>query len=286
MTKEKLTMLALHGGGVNSEIFATQSRSLREEFEKQVGKQVEWTFLQAPFASKPYPGIDRWFKGPWLVWWRNWIDPDQEEIERMVSWILSIAEDKGGFDGVVGFSQGAALAAEVLHAASCSNLPDRTIHHKTRRSGLREAFDSDTSSASSSDSEEYEPKATTNKRGSLLLASKSAGGGFRNQAARSGRLPLFRFGTLICGGKVHDKNFAPSSGWRKALRIEVPTAHILGRKDAALERGRELEKSCPPELVYKYEHSGGHEIPMTSHATLAMAKTMARAYKAGTSSDY
>jgi hypothetical protein len=45
------------------------------------------------------------------------------------------------------------------------------------------------------------------------------------------------------------------------VRLQVPTAHILGRTDFAYEGGKKLRDLCELRYSHTWEHSGGHTIP-------------------------
>lgn len=57
------------------------------------------------------------FQGPfrsWYTWDRIKRVPPRETLSTALEYILSIVEEEGPFDGIIGFSQGAALASTLL----------------------------------------------------------------------------------------------------------------------------------------------------------------------------
>lgn len=135
-------ILCLHGGGTNARIFKTQCRILRA----QLRPYVRLVFAEAPYASKPGPDVvcvySDW--GPF----RSWLPPLQSATHTHpqqsttcpildsttfasekdirgytedIDWCLHEAMERdtlagatGEFIGVLGFSQGAKMAASLL----------------------------------------------------------------------------------------------------------------------------------------------------------------------------
>jgi hypothetical protein len=111
----KPIILCLHGGGCNAAIFEIQTRRLRRE----LSSAFEFAFIDAPFPSEPGPGILPVFEGggPYLRW--N-ADESQPSIapEKSISAIREarVRQSITGspFVGIMGFSQGARIAAGIL----------------------------------------------------------------------------------------------------------------------------------------------------------------------------
>lgn len=112
-------ILCLHGGGVNAEIFELQCRTLIA----RLGSSLRLVFMQAPFLSDPHPSVVTVYGhlGPFRRWIR-WI-PEHPEIEPEAAaqeiryQVLRAMEDDAGtgkWIGILGFSQGAKIAASVL----------------------------------------------------------------------------------------------------------------------------------------------------------------------------
>lgn len=106
-------ILCLHGGGTNATIMKIQLRrltsALREHFT--------FVFVTALLESGPGPGVLPAFAdcGPYF----RWMAPegeDQAPLQRKVRELLrdTISSDGGEFVGVLGFSQGARMAAGLL----------------------------------------------------------------------------------------------------------------------------------------------------------------------------
>ena len=115
-------ILCLHGGGTNARIFKAQCRILRS----QLSSHFRLVFAEAPFSSQPGPDVVSVYKefGPFKRWLRS--GPDQPEIhpddavEAIEDSLFSAmdADDAlgatGDWVGLLGFSQGAKMAASLL----------------------------------------------------------------------------------------------------------------------------------------------------------------------------
>ncbi|KAK9321245.1 DUF341 domain oxidoreductase [Lipomyces orientalis] len=123
-----LRFLCLHGLGSNADIFKSQLGPLITELERD--NSAEFTFVDGPVAQPAGPGIAGVYDGPYLGYFRcDQLPPAhdvaalgqalrsnvfRESIAAAFHLIDGIVEDEGPFDGVVGFSHGATLAAAFL----------------------------------------------------------------------------------------------------------------------------------------------------------------------------
>lgn len=121
--QEDLTLpriLCLHGGGVNSEVFRSQARAIIKALPT-----FRLVFADGPFFCEAGPGIVPVYEdcGPFRRWLR-WIPDEHPEIddesaieEVMYAIETCKREDKGTgpWVGILGFSQGAKLAASLLY---------------------------------------------------------------------------------------------------------------------------------------------------------------------------
>ena len=115
-------LLCLHGGGSNARIFQAQCRALRAE----LSHHFRFVFANAPFPSEPGPDVTSVYKnfGPYRRWLRS--SPHQpyipaqeavEEIEDALALAMNESDCQGAtgeWVGVLGFSQGAKMAASLL----------------------------------------------------------------------------------------------------------------------------------------------------------------------------
>ncbi len=114
-------ILCLHGGGVTAEVFSLQARSIISALQPH----FRLFFADAPFFCGPGPGIVPVYEsfGPfrrWLRWTRDEHPPINddtaaEEIRYAIETATQRDEGTGPVVAVLGFSQGAKLAASLLY---------------------------------------------------------------------------------------------------------------------------------------------------------------------------
>lgn len=64
------------------------------------------------------------------------------------------------------------------------------------------------------------------------------------------------------------------------VRIQIPTAHILGKKDPYYQQGRELKRLCETRWSTTYEHSDGHIVPRNTEVNKQIAAAIEKALAA------
>lgn len=116
-------ILMFHGGGTNSRIFRAQTRVLR----RLLSPYFRFVFVEAPYMSYPGSDVVKVFQdmGPfkgWLRWREEDCYRDHVEATQRIHDAIEAAmvEDdmrggEGEWVGVLGFSQGAKLAASLLY---------------------------------------------------------------------------------------------------------------------------------------------------------------------------
>ncbi|KAK2606933.1 hypothetical protein N8I77_005652 [Diaporthe amygdali] len=113
-----MRFLCLHGIGTSIEIMEAQLSSLR----LRLGDTHEYDFVEGPFIWPPARGIEEAFGKQEACY--SFFDDTLASIHQSV---LDLAEyldsDEGPFDGIIGFSQGGALAATLLAAEERGQLP-------------------------------------------------------------------------------------------------------------------------------------------------------------------
>lgn len=114
-------ILCLHGGGVNGKVFRLQCRAIIAS----LGSKFRLVFMDAPYESTPHHDIVRVYGelGPFYRWLR--FQPDHPELdaaeaaEDVLGVCLDAMKEDDGFGpwvGILGFSQGAKIAASILLA--------------------------------------------------------------------------------------------------------------------------------------------------------------------------
>lgn len=126
-----LKILMLHGYTQNGPLFHAKTRAMEKYLDK-IFPGISLSYPTAPLQLKPrdVPGFQPSSEGESdsieaYGWWRRLETSDPPEyqgLDRCLESVAKILESEGPFDGVMGFSQGAALAAMV---ASLLERPSR-----------------------------------------------------------------------------------------------------------------------------------------------------------------
>jgi len=224
-----MKFLCLHGKGTSAEIFEMQT----EGFRNLLPAHFDYEFVEGENEVPPAPGIAKVFPGPYLSYLADYSVGSIEEQHRF---IMDIVTEEGPFDGVMGFSQGASLAASIL------------IHHQIETPWLPPPF-----------------------RVAIFLCAtyphsrNSVDGEDVTDKVPMSELPGRRSSTD--SGYSSDEDSAKDSirvlyANSTKARIQIPTAHLYGENDQYLHESLEVVDLCDQRLSIEYKHKGGHEVPM------------------------
>jgi pimeloyl-ACP methyl ester carboxylesterase len=233
-------ILCLHGGGVNSEIFRLQCRGIIAS----LSHEFRLVFADGPFLCDAGPGILPVYAdfGPyrrWLRWLSNHSDVDAEGAVHEIWWQIRDAmvnDDKEGASGpwigLLGFSQGAKLAASML------------LEQQTRKR-LHLA-----------DTADIGPPKDTEWKFAVLLAGRAPLASLRPETDKMETLVTaadisegFRFGDKQADGS-------------EEYVIKIPTLHVHGLLDEGIHLHRRLLKQyCAPGTTTLVEWEGTHRVP-------------------------
>ncbi|RDW76681.1 putative esterase afoC [Aspergillus mulundensis] len=279
-------ILCLHGGGTNARIFSAQCRGLR----RLLGPSYRLVFADAPFLSSPGPDVTSVYGewGPFRSWvpvptgvsLASWaaagveVQVDARAIDGCVAAAMERDEKagaRGEWVGLLGFSQGARVAASLLYrqqqqralggwsrkrgagAEAASTNYRFAILFAGRGPLLDLGFDSGTTSASSSAPASAYASASAS-------ASESESGSDPDSAAED-----------------DDENEVDSDNL-----LRIPTIHIHGLRDPGLPMHRDLVRCCADSSVRVVEWDGAHRMPITTKdvgAVVAALRDLAMARK-------
>ncbi|PLN79926.1 serine hydrolase FSH [Aspergillus taichungensis] len=114
-----MKLLMIHGSRQSGELLRAKSQAMekliRQALAPQRSETVDFHYPTAPFAlelSGP-PSILRDLHGQWAWWQSESIDGVYPGLETGLETLASVLKEEGPFDGAIGFSQGAAVAAMV-----------------------------------------------------------------------------------------------------------------------------------------------------------------------------
>jgi predicted esterase len=228
-------ILCLHGGGVNAEVFHMQARSIISALKSD----FRLVFADGPFFCDAGPGINPVYSdyGPfrrWLRWLPEHPAVDAEAAVDEIWWQLRDAMDgddragaTGEWVGLLGFSQGAKLAASLLYEQQMRQ--ELGIKTNEKRPNWRFAV----LLAGRAPIASLMPETDSNK--ALVTASDISEG--------------FRFLETTDDSHI----------------LKLPTIHVHGTQDPGLHlHQRLLNQYCDPSSTTLIEWDGGHRVPIKS----------------------
>ncbi|KAE9380744.1 hypothetical protein N431DRAFT_477623 [Stipitochalara longipes BDJ] len=233
-----MRFLCLHGMGTNADIFESQLAPIISQYSST----HTFDFIDAPHECPPAPGISEVFPPPYLAWQ---VQYEPEQIEEAHSFLKSVIEEDGPYDGVIGFSQGAALAASFIlcdeyHGGSSGGKPPFQmaaffncvmLFSPSQEIGTHigeQVRQMEEKHAAFLEGREVE--STTTKTNDVINISPSKD---------------------IYG-------FVPDTF---PIRISIPTFHVIGAEDQFQEYSRALIGLCQADKTEVFTFEGGHEIP-------------------------
>jgi hypothetical protein len=191
--------------------------------------QVEFDFVDAPFEGTPAPGIEKFFEPPYFVWNRYYVP---SEVSKVHDYVRAVVAQNGPYDGVIGFSEGAALAAALLLEDASSI--DRRYVPMFRIAVFLNAVN-------------------------LLSPSTALGKKMLENDARNA-MDTFTEGLNKDQYPALDCVYALCAKTVPAL-INVPTLHIVGLKDGFRDFSEDLIKLCEGRSAMAVRSSASHEMP-------------------------
>ena len=250
-------ILCLHGGGTNAHIFRMQCRVL----ERSLCRSFRLVYAEGPFPAQPGPDVTSVYKryGPFQAWQQ--MTPN-EGTERSAQEVVSLieqalfaamhADDRRGATGefvaLLGFSQGAKMAASILHM--------QQMRHQRRSWTALGRWP------------EFRFAVLLGGRGPLVsLATEMAVP--KGLADASKPTTTMEDVISIDGSNGH--------------MLQIPTIHVHGLQDPGLELHRKmLRYYCLPSSVTLLEWDGAHRIPIQSkHVSPIVEQILSLAWQTG-----
>jgi len=244
-----MRFLCLHGMGTNAQIFEAQLAQIRSQL---VG-QHEFIFPDGEVECEPAPGIEAFYPGPYYCFYDL---PIPEKVQAAFDLIDEILEDEGPFDGVIGFSQGAALASSYILQDFKLPVPKQPFQCAIFFNASM-PFDLDSTPFTVSRdgvcryADTKEPIENFDITSTIPEAtSPGYCGKFDEHTTFLRRYSLANIGHAF---------------------IKIPTTHVLGAIDGYNSQGLQLRKLCILHGQEFIEHRGGHEIPKDRNTTMKTA---------------
>ncbi|KAK7534498.1 serine hydrolase FSH [Phyllosticta citricarpa] len=258
---KSIKILCLHGMGVNAEIFALQTAP----FRRLLPSDYEFTFLEGRFECEPAPGVSGIFTGPYSCWYDT---PTTSKVAKAHEYVLEVIREKGPFHGVMGFSQGGALAASILlhHKLAgipppfefavfiCSPIP--FSHSLSAGIDTRAYFGSPSRAPVRPGCPDEVPQYLITDpvylRGEERLAE------LKMKMKKQQVLASLNDGFSKPSREAFYQMFHPTVD---LIRIDIPTVHVIGRRDKWRSHSLDLVALCAAGSCTLFEHHGEHEIP-------------------------
>ncbi|KAH8703345.1 serine hydrolase-domain-containing protein [Talaromyces proteolyticus] len=278
-----MKILCLHGRGSNNEIFQLQTAAFRAELEDFEFEYVQgtvphtegnWSLYTTEFPNTPLYG---------------YYDPLRpSSIQQAEDDLLRLIRENGPFDGVLSYSGGTALAAQIIIRDALENpfrLPgDRPFRFATFINGvtplkvfpindaeftemtmqnstlIREASalllrDSATRvRKSKSHFDDHDPAAI--KAELMALETKTLTDG--RLCLSDGRYGITRYDSDIDG-----------------ILIDIPTLHVRCPEEQDFHHGQHMTQLCDPEQSMQFHHHNGEDFPR-GHAEMKKIAQMIR----------
>ncbi|KLU92557.1 hypothetical protein MAPG_11502 [Magnaporthiopsis poae ATCC 64411] len=253
-------ILCLHGGGTNARIFRTQCRVITSRLRGL----VRLVFAEAPLPSTPGPDVTSVYAswGPFRAWLPpSFIDgvPEGQSgalalavVENTLEATMredDAAGNTGPWIGVLGFSQGAKLAASLL-------LRQQQLKEAGLAPGLKFRFG-----------------VLLAGRGPLIAPSiaKTTQDMQEDDWGASWEERTSAGGSLVFGISVADDDALQDEKWPKPTplpqrpdqRLSVPTLHVHGVKDPGLHLHRRMMNDwCDASSTTLMQWDGDHRVPI------------------------
>ncbi|KAL7621660.1 hypothetical protein AAE478_008987 [Parahypoxylon ruwenzoriense] len=236
-----MKFLCLHGMGTNSDIHEAQLAPILA----QLDPAHEFVFVDGLIQCEPADGAKGVFPGPFYCYYDK---PVLERLQAAYNLIQEVIDDEGPFYGVVGFSQGSALAASLI------------LHHQRTQPYAPDLFKIAIFTCASlpfdSASESRKDKYHT------IICEKT--GGVRVRDLLPGEtVEASRANGFITAPAVSETVLRRYHPEREEARIRTPSVHIMGTNDLFLPQSRALAELCSPP-VDVVTHDLGHQLPRDS----------------------
>ncbi|KAL1970829.1 hypothetical protein VTN77DRAFT_2663 [Rasamsonia byssochlamydoides] len=284
-----MKILCLHGRGSNNEIFQVQTASLRSDlddftFEFVQGTDLHtegnWSLYTTMFSNLPQYG----YYNPLVP--SSIIEAEDHLLEFIKEEASSSSSAAAGyFDGVLGYSGGAAFAAQAFIRHKLQNPPDcpplfrfavfinggtplkafsiNDVSEVNKQDG---SWDSSSSAAEEQLNRELvanflRPSNLRARKGENLADAEAA------IASRKKEIDKLRTGVLadgrafIAAGGEAEVGVTRYDSERDGTLIDIPTLHVRCPHEEDPNNGLNLLKLCEPSLAREYHHPFGHDFP-------------------------
>lgn len=196
----------------------------------------DFDFINADFPCAAAPEFEGLFQPPFYKWYEEYTVDKIDAVHRHLETII---ERDGPYDGVIGFSEGAAVAASMLLSRSNDDSSDTAPLFKiavffnaiavlSPKSNLGRPLD------------RHDAAEILQASNELLVDAVPSS---------DSRVECMLDGIYAIGPDFNSK------------KIPIPTLHVIGRNDPFVARSRGLLQLCDTPLAVSISSVAGHEIP-------------------------
>ncbi|GLA04570.1 hypothetical protein AnigIFM60653_004625 [Aspergillus niger] len=248
-----MRFLCLHGIGSNAEVFKTQLSAI----QAALGSQHDFVFVEGDIPSEAGPGrltsphstneahlctgVYGVAEGPYFSFFNL---PIASQIYDAFELIDQALEYDGPFDGIMGFSQGASVAASYLLRNQGAHLPFKCAVFFCATA----PFNVESTPFRLMDDGTFRDEVTGEDISAEIAAN------IPDLLDRK-RFPSY--------GKCMIRPY-PADG---SIEIALPTVHVYGRNDGYYPQSRSLAEMCQSFDREELEHKRGHSIPLEQGMT-------------------
>ncbi|KAJ8106138.1 hypothetical protein ONZ43_g7165 [Nemania bipapillata] len=270
-----MKILCLHGVGSSGAILEAQMANLRRELDPS----FELVFVDGPFEHERGPGIPEYQTGPFFSHTEGY---SPVHIAQAVDHLKTILEEEGPFDGIFGFSQGAALTLSYFYQEQAADNAPCVKFACLFSTAVPCSPDIETGVAVISKLQTLEYDITDRARRPSRCGLTDTEKEFVEVLQRT-----------VVDAAIHDPLFPWTDmdiyrhGEQDAIprvlcpallsqKIQVPTIHVWGRNDYKyMIKMAELARSlCEDSMVKTVLHTGFHDVPKRQPEIKAVLRTI------------
>jgi hypothetical protein len=214
-------------------------------------KSYSFDFLDGEAQVNAAPHVAKFHEGPYLAWHSSHF---ADEVAAAHQYVKDVMEEDGPYDGVVGFSQGAALAASLLMAHQIQN-PDAPPPFKFAIF-ICSVLPMSPSPSIGVEVTDYVLDYENSFRSFFGITDEDVA----ERAASSKTVHVYKpLNTPFTTAGDDDSD--SDSDTDSHYKIAVPTFHLLGETDGFLDFSRHVVDLCERNVAEVFMHPGGHETP-------------------------
>ncbi|KAK9860168.1 hypothetical protein MYU51_010509 [Penicillium brevicompactum] len=287
-----MRILALHGLGSSSSLLKEQLRP----FIQELGPSCHFIFLEGAVTCGRGPAVPLWASPPFYSHATGF---SPAEVHQTFQRIDQFTEENGPFDGVLGFSLGAALAMSyILHKQRTQPHGKLPFYFATVFSPIFVASADETQYGGIVDrllDDEHIAFRSGFPNEDFLSTLKTEDERIFADYTRVVLSMNSTVGNVLPGKSAPTGFFEEPNGVQPASiprmlhpkltkdRIGIPTVVVTGAKEAGAisEQSRVAQDLCRASLRWKYQHDGGHDVPFKRSDVQEIVSFMMEAIEEG-----